>query len=173
MSALDQEADIPGSFTCVCGNPAKSIRCRLDRDQLVRPRRLDPALRLSAFDHAGLPCRRDAAGLRLSVHGAGAQIAPPSRRSAEHPRGSLPAGISEFPAVVGPMQQRLPLALPAKKITLLAIHLQLTDVPSDRRPAVDLSCIFAPKPPASIIAAVPLKPAARVFRMYPALPAPH
>jgi len=71
------------------------------------------------------------------------------------------------------MQQRLPLALPAKKITLLAIHLQLTDVPSDRRPAVDLSCIFVPKPPASIIAAVPLKPAARVFRMYPALPAPH
>jgi hypothetical protein len=32
------------------------------------------------------------------------------------------------------MQQRLPLALPAKKITLLAIHLQLTDVPSDRQP---------------------------------------
>src|SRR5258705_9799984 len=68
----------------------KSTRCRLDRDQLVRPRRLDRALCLSAFDHAGLPCRRagDAAGLRLSVHGAAAQIEPPSRRSAEHPRGS-------------------------------------------------------------------------------------
>ena len=51
-------------------------RRRLDRDQLVRPRRLDPALRLPAFDRAGLPRRRagDAAGLRLSVHDDGAEI---------------------------------------------------------------------------------------------------
>ena len=80
---------------------------------------------------------------------------------------------SKFPAVIGPMQQRLPLAFPAENIARLAIHLQLTDVPSDRGPAFDLPCIFVPKPPASIIAAIPLKPAARVFAVYPALAAPH
>ena len=82
-------------------------------------------------------------------------------------------GISEFPAVIGPMQQRLPLTLPAEKIARLAIHLQLTDVPADRGPALDLPCIFVPKPPAPIIAAIPLKPAARVFAVDPALAAPH
>ena len=71
------------------------------------------------------------------------------------------------------MQQRLPLTLPAEKIARLAIHLQLPHVPADRSPALDLSCIFVPKPPAPVIAAVPLKPAARVFAVYPALAAPH
>jgi hypothetical protein len=40
------------------------------------------------------------------------------------------------------MQQRLPLTLPAEKVTRLAIHLQLTDVPADRGPAFDLPCVF-------------------------------
>jgi hypothetical protein len=71
------------------------------------------------------------------------------------------------------MQQRLPLTLPAEKITWLAIHLQLTDVPADCGPAFDLPCVFVRKPPTPIIAAIPLKPAAGVFRVYPALAAPH
>ena len=71
------------------------------------------------------------------------------------------------------MQQRLALTLPAEKIARLAIHLQLTDVASDRGPAFDLSCIFVRKPPASKIAAIPLKPAARVFAVNPAFAAPH
>src|SRR5215208_5305273 len=91
-----------------------------------------------------------------------------SIRSADDPRGPPAAGISEFSAVIGPMQQRLPLTLPAEKIARLAIHLQLPYVPADRGPALDLSCIFVRKPPAPIIAAVPLKPAARVFAMDPA-----
>ena len=63
-------------------------RRRLDRDQLVWPRRLDPALRLPAFDRAGLPRRRagDAAGLRLSVHGDGLEIGAVIERSAKSPR---------------------------------------------------------------------------------------
>ena len=65
-----------------------------------------------------------------------------SRRSADDSGGPPVAGISEFPAVIGPMQQRLPLTLPAEKIARLAIHLQLTDVPSDRGPAFDLPCVF-------------------------------
>ena len=45
-------------------------RRRLDRDQLVRPRGHDPALRVLALDRAGLPGRRpgDAAGLCLHRH---------------------------------------------------------------------------------------------------------
>jgi lactate permease len=45
-------------------------------DQLVRPRRLDPALCVPALDRAGLPGRRSghAAGLCLSVHLDGAEV---------------------------------------------------------------------------------------------------
>jgi hypothetical protein len=142
MSALDEEADIPGSSTCVCKNPLKSIRCRLDRDQLVGPRRSCATSFCIRSCWPALLRAGDAAGLRISVHGAGAQIEPPSRRSAEYPAGRYLRGISEFPAVIGPMQQRLPLTLPAEKITRLAIHLQLTDVPADRGPAFHLPCVF-------------------------------
>jgi hypothetical protein len=86
---------------------------------------------------------------------------------------TLPAEISEFAAVISPMQQCLPLTLAAEKIARLAIHLKLAHVPSDRGPAFDLSCIFVREPASPIIAAVPLKPAARVLRMDPALLAPH
>ena len=71
------------------------------------------------------------------------------------------------------MQQGLPLTFPAENISALAIHLKLTDVPLDGLPAFDLSRIFVRKPPTEIIAAVPLKPAAWIIRVYPALPAPH
>src|SRR5271155_4341502 len=57
---------------------------------------------------------------------------------------------------------------PAASISWLAIHLKLSHVPSYRLPALDLSSIFVRKPPT-----VPLEPAARINRMYPALLAPH
>ena len=70
-------------------------RRRLDRDQLVRPRRHDPALRLPAFDRAGLPRRRagDAAGLRLSVHDDGAEIGTPATATDMTPAWSTLAGV--------------------------------------------------------------------------------
>ena len=53
------------------------------------------ALRVQAFDRAGVPCRpaRDAAGLCLSVHGDGPEIRTGSDDTDENPRGRWPAGI--------------------------------------------------------------------------------
>src|SRR5262245_31890694 len=70
------------------------------------------------------------------------------------------------------MQQGLALALAAEDISLLAIGLQLPDVPFDIAPAPDLPRVLVGQPAAAIVAAVPLKPAARIVRMEPALPAP-
>ncbi len=69
-------------------------RRRLHRDQLVWPRRHDPALRVRAFHRAGLPCRpsRDVAGLRLSIHGDGPEVRP-ALTTSTNPRGRGPAGI--------------------------------------------------------------------------------
>jgi lactate permease len=55
-------------------------RRRLDRHELVRPRGLDPALRVLALDRPRLPRRhpRDAPGLRASVLGDGAEVKPPT-----------------------------------------------------------------------------------------------
>ena len=52
---------------------AQSIVVGFHRDQLVRTRRLDPALRVLALDCAGMPCwcACDTAGLCLSIHGDG------------------------------------------------------------------------------------------------------
>ena len=63
-------------------------RRRLHRHQLVRTRRHDPALRVQAFDRAGVSGRpfRDAAGLCLSVHGDGPEIASQSGRHEQSPR---------------------------------------------------------------------------------------
>jgi hypothetical protein len=80
---------------------------------------------------------------------------------------------SELAAVVGPMQQRLPLTLPAQDISRLAIHLDLAYVPSDRLPAFDLPCVFIGKASAEIIPAIPLEPTARIIRMNPSLLAPY
>ena len=78
-------------------------RRRLDRHQLVRPRRHDPALRVQAFDRAGLPGRpvRDAAGLCLSVHGDGPEIGPVLTVPTKIPAGAQgPAGIFFGPAIL-------------------------------------------------------------------------
>src|SRR5262249_9078680 len=61
----------------------------IHRHQLVRPRGLDPALRVQALDHPGLSCRhpRHAAGLCLSVHDDGHKIAA-RNADIESPRSS-------------------------------------------------------------------------------------
>ncbi len=57
---------------------AQSIVVASTATQLGWPRGHHPALRVLAFDRAGLPGRHfgHAAGLRLSVHGDGAEIVP-------------------------------------------------------------------------------------------------
>src|SRR5580700_11184070 len=83
-----------------------------------------------------------------------------------------PPGPSNFPAVVGPVQQRLALALAAGEIARFAMPLDLADMPADGFPALDLACVLLGLAAAQIIAAIPLEPAARIVRMDPTLLAP-
>src|ERR1700733_1614345 len=78
---------------------------------------------------------------------------------------------SDPPAIVCPVEQRLALAATAPKIAGYAVFLDRGDVPLDRAPASNLSRVVVAAP-SQIIAAVPLKPAARVLRVDPALAAP-
>lgn len=66
-------------------------RRRLDRGQLIRPRELDPALRVSAFDRAGLPRRR--AGDGLSVQDTGVEAGPLARATDMIPAQPTLAGV--------------------------------------------------------------------------------
>lgn len=79
---------------------------------------------------------------------------------------------SYLPAIVSPVQQRLPLPRTAKRIAGLAVHFDLIDVTTKGLPALDLPSVLLRHPPAHVIAAVPLKPAPRIFGMDPAFPAP-
>src|SRR4030042_1588565 len=78
---------------------------------------------------------------------------------------------SDSTAVVGPMQQRLPLLSSTSQVSLAAVHFDLGNVSYHRLPPADLPFIIG-APPAPIVAAVPLKPASGVFRIDPALLAP-
>src|SRR5690242_11819147 len=80
--------------------------------------------------------------------------------------------ISNPAAVVSPVQQRLPLARAAVGITWVAVLLHLRDVAANLLPAPDLAAIFLGQPAAHVVAAVPLKPAARVVLVDPALAPP-
>ena len=70
------------------------------------------------------------------------------------------------------MQQRLTLARAAEYIAGLAIFLDLPDVTADRFPAADLTRILVRHAAAQVIAAIPLKPAARIVGMEPAFAPP-
>ena len=70
------------------------------------------------------------------------------------------------------MQERLPLPSAAPQIAGLACKPKLTDVTPDCVPTFDLTTVFVGHSSSHIVAAVPLKPAARIIRMYPSLPAP-
>src|SRR3546814_11347083 len=72
-------------------------------------------------------------------------------------------------AVIGPLQQRLPLLRPAKGISRFVMLAYLRGVTPKRPPPRDLAAILARHPPPRIIAAIPLKPAARIVGMDPAL----
>lgn len=89
-----------------------------------------------------------------------------------------------LPPIIPPMQQRLPLLRPTRRIARTAIRHDLANVPSHCFPALDLAGIFAEsqlaifayrigQPAAHIVPTIPLKPAARVVFVNPALFAPH
>jgi hypothetical protein len=77
---------------------------------------------------------------------------------------------SNLPTIVCPVQQSLPLPRAAKRVTGLAVRFDLIDVATKCLPALDLPSVFLRHPPAHVIAAVPLKPPARIIIMKPALP---
>lgn len=54
---------------------------------------------------------------------------------------------SDLAAVVSPVQKRLPLARPAKRIARLTVLSDLSGAPSKRLPALDLTPIFLKHPP--------------------------
>src|SRR5690242_316614 len=79
---------------------------------------------------------------------------------------------SDCAAVIGPVQQRLPLSAAAEQVAGLAVFLNLADVTADRLPAPDLPAVLCGHAAAHVIAAVPLKPSARIVGMDPAFPFP-
>src|SRR4051812_14646810 len=107
------------------------------------------------------------------AHVAPAVTAARSRKSsrlyAPIPSGRPP---SDSPAVVPPVQPRLPLPPPALQIAGLAVFSYRGNVTRDRAPASDLTHVIR-RAPAHVIAAVPLKPAARILRANPAVAPPH
>jgi hypothetical protein len=70
------------------------------------------------------------------------------------------------------MQDSLPLASAAAQIARFAVPFDLFDVPAYRFPSPDLSSVFLGHPTAHVIAAIPLKPTARVIRVNPSLRTP-
>src|SRR5579863_4409233 len=86
---------------------------------------------------------------------------------------AAPDGVSNFPAVIRPVQQSLALPLAAGDVARLAVPLHLADMAADRLPASDLARVLAGNAAAHIVAAVPLEPAARIVAKNPAFAAPH
>src|SRR5580704_17462142 len=70
------------------------------------------------------------------------------------------------------MQQRLALPRPAGDVARLAMPLHLADVTADGFPALDLARVLSRNAPSHVVAAIPLKPAARIVRVDPSLLAP-
>ena len=71
-------------------------------------------------------------------------------------------------AVVGPVQQGLALFAPAIQVAGRAVFLQLSYVPAHGFPAFDLSFIIGAAS-SHVVAAIPLKPAAGIIGVDPAL----
>src|SRR5262245_44506895 len=78
---------------------------------------------------------------------------------------------SDLPAVIGPVQQRLPLPRPAERVADIAVGFHLLDVTSEGFPPIDLPRVVF-HAATGIVPAVPLEPAARVVRVDPSLPLP-
>src|SRR5262245_33648287 len=99
-------------------------------------------------------------------------IAVPACTSRGSCRSFWHAAALQLAAVVGPVENRLPLPPPALEIAGLAVLADLRHVPRDRPPPSDLPRIVRGPPP-HVVAAVPLKPAARILSADPALLPPH
>ena len=80
--------------------------------------------------------------------------------------------VSNLPAVVGPMQQRLSLPPAALEVAALAIVPYRRRMASDCPPSPDLPLVV-PAPAPHVVAAVPLKPPARILRANPTVPPPY
>ena len=70
--------------------------------------------------------------------------------------------------IVGPMKERLSLSAPTLEVPSKAVLPDLYHVPAHSPPALDLTLVVRTSP-AGKIPAVPLKPAPRIFPIYPAL----
>lgn len=81
--------------------------------------------------------------------------------------------FSNFTGIVCPMQNRLALFAPAVQIARRAVFFDLRDMAADRFPSFYLPLIIFGHSSAHMIAAIPLKPSARIRRVYPSLFAPH
>src|SRR5688572_33449973 len=88
--------------------------------------------------------------------------------SASEEPNAIAGSHSHLPRIVGPVEQGLPLFAAAGEVAAAAVLLDLRDVPADGPPALDLAIVVGPAPP-QVIAAIPLKPAARIVGMDPAL----
>lgn len=79
----------------------------------------------------------------------------------------------DFPAVIGPMKQSLPLPSSAEEIPLKTVVFYLIYMTLHFFPAVNLTSILVFHASAPIVTAVPLEPAARIGRMDPTLCPPN
>jgi hypothetical protein len=80
--------------------------------------------------------------------------------------------FSQLAAVVGPVEQRLPLPPAAPEIAGLARKLKLTHMTADCLPAFDLPSVLVGHSSPHVVPAVPLEPAAWIVGVYLSLPAP-
>ncbi len=79
---------------------------------------------------------------------------------------------SNFPRIVGPVEQRLSLLGAAGEVAGAAVFLNLGEMAANGPPAADLPLVVRTAA-AQIVAAVPLKPAPRIIGVYPTLGPPH
>src|SRR5689334_1554427 len=94
-------------------------------------------------------------------------------RLASIPKGSQSSRCSSnFPRIVRPVKEGLSLPSPAIQIAPGTMLLQLRTVTANGPPSFDLPQVIG-MPAARVIAAIPLKPAARIVGMNPPLLAPH
>ena len=75
--------------------------------------------------------------------------------------------LSDFPAVIGPVQKGLPLAGTTQKITCCTVHPHLCDVAPKGFPALDLALVLFRQAATHVVTAIPLEPATRIVWMNP------
>ena len=81
------------------------------------------------------------------------------------------AARSELTAVIGPVQDRLPLLPAALEVARLAMLSNRCDMPGDRPPSPDLTRVVR-RAATHVVPAVPLKPPAWILAVDPAVPPP-